>query len=91
MPLNLPVDLTKGDVRRTASTASEYWDLHYKGFVEAEGPAVASLSYDELTPAQKRARTLELKRQVEQGDAVDTSSDAVDTDLSNQAGDANES
>lgn len=88
MSLNLPVDLTKGELRRTASTASEYWDLRYKGFVEADGPAVASLSYDELTPAQKRARTLELKRQ---SDSVDTSSEAVDADLSNQAGDANES
>ena len=62
MSLSLPADLSNGKVTRTASTASEYWTLRYNGFEEVEGPAVASLSYDELTPAQKRARTLARKR-----------------------------
>lgn len=82
---SLPVDLTNGKVTVTANTPSDYWHHRYKGFTEVDGPATASLTYDELTPGQKAART-----RAERKNAVDTSSEAVDTDLGNQAGDAND-
>ena len=87
---SLPVDLTNGKVTRTANTPSDYWDLRYQGYTEVDGPATASLTHDELTPAQKAARTRAANKAKEDGEhAVDTSSEAVDTDLGNQAGDAN--
>lgn len=46
----LPVDVAKGDVVRTASTPAEYWGLHFAGFtVEA--------NEENLSPQQKAART----------------------------------
>ena len=82
MSLDLPKDLAKGDITLTASTPAEYWDLRYRGFVEQDGAATASLSYDELTPAQKAARTREQNKAREQHPDVDPDA---------QAGDANES
>jgi hypothetical protein len=82
MALDLPRDLAKGDVTRTATSPSEYWDLVYRGYSVVDGPAVASLSYEELTPAQKAARTrAEHKAQQEQH---------PDADPNAQAGDANQ-
>lgn len=57
MPLDLPQDLAKGDLVRTANTPTDYHELRWQGFVPQDGPAVAEKSYDELTPAQKAART----------------------------------
>ncbi len=90
MTLELPRDLAKGDVTRTASTPSEYYDLVYRGFTVVDGPAVASLSYEELTPAQKRARTLAEKKAQEQAQAG-SDEQHPDADPNAQAGDANES
>lgn len=93
MTLELPRDLVKDGLTRTASTPSEFYDLVYRGFTVVDGPAVAELSYDELTPGQKAARTRAENKAREEAEknAVDTSNDAVDADLDNQAGDANES
>ncbi len=85
MPLNLPIDLAKdGRPTRTASTASDYHALIFQGYKPVDGPAVAEKSYDELTPAQKAARTRaenEAKKAAESG--------SPDEDIRNQAGDAN--
>lgn len=64
--LNLPVDLSNGTITQTAATATDYWNLRARGYEEVDGPAVAALSYDELTPAQKRARTLAEKKAAEE-------------------------
>lgn len=98
MPLDLPKDLAKeGHPTRTASTAADYYSLVYAGYKPVDGPAVAEVSYDELTPAQKAARTrAEKKAQedfeqlTERVDSPDQPEDASpDTDIRNQAGDAN--
>lgn len=54
---DLPVDMTRGDVRRTAAVPADYWNLVAQGYVVADGAAYAELSEDELTPQQKAART----------------------------------
>ncbi len=83
----LPVDMSNGSVTQTAATASDYWSLFARGYTVVEGPAVASLNYDELTPAQKRARTLaEKKAQEEAG--KDTGSEGDSAENHDQAGDA---
>ena len=94
MPLDLPQDLAKdGAPTRTAATASDYWTLFYKGYRPVDGPAVAEVSYDELTPAQKAARTRAENAAKNEGGpsgASDHSEDGnPDTDIRNQAGDAN--
>lgn len=86
--LELPRDLTKGAVTRTATTPSEYHDLRYKGFEPVDGEPVASKSYDELTPAQKAARTrAEHKAAQEQG-RQKTASQNPDVDPDAQSGTA---
>lgn len=92
MPLDLPKDLQKGDgAPRTAATASEYWNLRYAGYEEVAGPAVASVSYDELTPAQKAARTRAEHKAQEEAKQAAEGEQNPDVDLNAQAGDANES
>lgn len=80
--LNLPVDMSNGTVTQTASTPTDYWNLHARGYTEVDGPAVASLSDDELSPQQKAARTRAAnKAAAEQEDsqegATDTAGDAT--------------
>ena len=70
--LNLPVDMSNVTVTQTAATATDYWNLHARGYTEVEGPATASLTYDELTPAQKRARTLAEKKAAEEAGGDDS-------------------
>lgn len=98
MPLDLPQDLAKdGAPTRTAATASDYWTLYYKGYRPVDGPAVAEVSYDELTPAQKAARTRaeNAAREEAEKNASNQSGGSFtedgnpDTDVRNQAGDAN--
>jgi len=92
MPLDLPKDLQKGDgAPRTASTPAEYWNLRYAGYTEVDGPAVASVSYDELTPAQKAARTRAENKAREEAEQNAGGEQNPDVDLDAQAGDANES
>ena len=81
MPLDLPRDLVKDGVTRTASTPAEYWDLVYRGFAVVDGPAVASTEYDNLTPAQKAARTRAQRQQ------QDTSNDGPTETAGNATGD----
>ena len=76
--LNLPVDLSNGQIVLTATTPSEYWNLKYKGFSEE---AVE----DALSPQEKAARTRAANR------AKSETSDKPDEDVSAQAGDANQS
>jgi hypothetical protein len=90
MALELPRDLEKDGRRRTATTPSEYWNLFYSGYVPVDGPAVAEVSYDELTPAQKAARTRAEKKAQEDGDS-ESGSQKPDEDPTAQAGNANES
>lgn len=86
MSLSLPAELTKGDVVRSASTPSEYWTLVFQGFSTAQ--AGEGDGEEDLSPQQKAALTRAAnKAKVED----DTSSQSVDKDAGNQAGDANES
>lgn len=91
MPLDLPKDLAKeGSPTRTASTAAEYYALVFQGYKPVDGPAVAEVSYDDLTPAQKAARTRAENAAKNQSGTSDHSEDgSPDTDIRNQAGDAN--
>lgn len=98
MPLDLPRDLAKeGRPNRTASTPADYHSLVFQGYKPVDGPAVAEVSYDELTPAQKAARTrAENAAQAEaeknasnQSGGSFTESGSPDEDIRNQAGDAN--
>lgn len=75
---NLPVVLVKDDRRLTASTPSEYVDLTYKGFVVDED------AEENLTPAQKAARTRAANRAQEAQDTSNVPAGATDP-----AGDAN--
>ncbi len=87
MPLDLPKDVRKGDQTRTAHTPADYWSYRYQGYTDVDGPAVAEVSYEELTPAQKAARTRaenEAKKAAEQNAGGNP-----DEDVRNQAGDAN--
>ena len=92
MPLDLPKDLAKeGRPNRTASTPADYHSLVFQGYKPVDGPAVAEVSYDDLTPAQKAARTRaenEAKRLAEE-QAQGSEDGNPDTDIRNQAGDAN--
>ncbi len=91
MTLELPRDLVKDGVTRTASTPSEYYALVYRGFTVVDGPAVAELSYDELTPAQKAARTRAENKAREEAEQNASGEQHPDVDPKAQAGDANES
>jgi len=53
--LNLPVDLSNGQVVLTATTPSEYWSLKYKGYTEENVE-------DALSPQEKAARTRAAKK-----------------------------
>jgi hypothetical protein len=71
---DLPVDMTRGDVRRTAATPTDYWNFVAQGFVVASGAAYAELSDDELTPQQKAARTRAARKAAEgdsEGDSAE--------------------
>lgn len=65
MPLDLPRDLVKDGRTRTASTSADYWNLVFDGYTVVDGPAVASVEYDDLTSAQKAARTRKLRAEQE--------------------------
>ncbi len=91
MPLDLPKDLAKeGRPTRTASTPTDYHALVFAGYKPVDGPAVAEVSYDELTPAQKAARTRAENAAKEAENQTATEDGNPDTDLRNQAGDAND-
>lgn len=65
----LPVELAKGDIVRTASTPSDYWNLAAAGFtVEA--------AEENLSPQEKAARTRAANKAKEE---QDTSHDGPDT------------
>ncbi len=89
---DLPVDMHNDstDVTQTASTPTDYWNLKARGYVAVEGPAVAALTYDELTPAQKAARTrAENKaREAAEQEQTDSSGEGDSADNHKQAGDA---
>ena len=91
MPLDLPKDLAKeGRPTRTAATPADYHALVYQGYKPVDGPAVAETSYDDLTPAQKAARTrAENAARNQSGSSDHTEDGNPDTDIRNQAGDAN--
>lgn len=90
MPLDLPKDLAKeGRPTRTASTPADYHALVFQGYKPVDGPAVAEKSYDELTPAQKAARTRAENAARQEADNAPEDDGNPDTDIRNQAGDAN--
>lgn len=76
MPLpDLPVDVAKGEIVRTASTPSEYWNLVARGFT-------AENLEEQLTPQQKAARTraqhkAEEEQQSSQEGPTDTAGNAT--------------
>jgi len=69
---NLPVVLVKDDRRLTASTPAEYVDLTYKGY------KVDEEAEENLTPAQKAARTRALHRAQEAQDTSNVPDGATD-------------
>ncbi len=85
---DLPVDMSNGTITQTASTRTDYWNLFARGYTVVDGPAVAALNYDELTPAQKRARTLAEKKAQEGAEKNSSGSEGDSAENHDQAGDA---
>lgn len=55
MSLSLPADLEKDGATRTASTASEYWDLRWKGFAPVPQDEEPTEEASEPAPQQQDA------------------------------------
>lgn len=75
MSLSLPATLVKDGREREAVTANDYWSLVYQGYKNADSEEGRA----ELTPAQKRARTLAAKKAAQEQDTSSDGDGSTDT------------